>query len=109
MEMEALNHKSRNPYQGYKENEILNASPVQLVLKLYDYVIVACKKKDLQKVNAGLIQLITSLNFEYKDISLGFFKLYRYCQEQARKGNFEEAENIISELRESWAEAFKLK
>ena len=106
--MEAVAYKQKNAYQGYKTNEIIGLTPVQLILKLYDYVIVNSKRRDLSKVNAGLTQLVAALNFDYKEISLGFFRLYRYCQNEARKGNFEEVVSIIGELRSSWAEAFKL-
>lgn len=71
-------------------------------------MIVNSKRHNLEKVNAGLTQLIAALNFDYRDIALGFFRLYRYCQDQARKESFEEVEKIIGELRTTWAEAFKL-
>jgi len=106
--MEALAYKTKNAYARYKKDEIMSLTPVQLILKLYDYVVVNSKKRDLSKVNAGLAQLISALNFEYREISLGFFRLYQYCQNQARKGNFAEVEHIIGELRSSWAKAFNL-
>ena len=81
---------------------------VILILKVYDYVIVNCRKRDYEKVNAGLTQLIASLNFDYKEVSLGFFRIYRYCQTESKKGNYEEIERHISELRTAWAQAFKL-
>ena len=106
--MEAVAYKPKNAFQGYKANEIVSLTPAQLILKLYDYVIVNSRRKEMSKVNAGLTQLIAALNFDYKEISLGFFRLYKYCQSEARKGNFTEVENVIGELRTSWAEAFKL-
>ncbi|HUI29478.1 MAG TPA: flagellar export chaperone FliS [Candidatus Acidoferrales bacterium] len=106
--MEAVAYKPKRAFEGYKKNEIMGLTPVQLILKLYDYVIVNSKRRDLSKVNAGLTQLIAALDFEYKETSLGFFRLYRYCQSEARKGNFEEVENVIRELRSAWSEAFKL-
>ena len=106
--MEALAYKPKNPLSGYKQNELMSFSPVQLILKLYDYVIVQSKRGDAEKVNAGLAQLIASLNFDYNEIALGFFRLYRYCQKRSRKGDFEEVITVISELRAAWAQAFKL-
>ncbi len=106
--MEALAYKPKNPLSGYKQNELMSFSPVQLILKLYDYVIVQSKRGDAEKVNAGLAQLIASLNFDYNEIALGFFRLYRYCQTRSRKGDFEEVITVISELRAAWAQAFKL-
>jgi len=106
--MEAIAYKTKHAFDGYKKNEIMGLTPVQMILKLYDYVIVNCRKHDANKVNAGLTQLIASLNFDYKEVSLGFFRLYSYCQNESRKGNFEEVENVIGELRSAWAQAFKL-
>ncbi|HQT90536.1 MAG TPA: flagellar protein FliS [Candidatus Kryptobacter bacterium] len=106
--MEALAYKPKNALSGYKQNELMSFSPVQLILKLYDYVIVQSKRGDSEKVNAGLAQLIASLNFDYSEIALGFFRLYRYCQTRSRKGDFEEVITVISELRAAWAQAFKL-
>lgn len=106
--METMTYSPKSTLAGYKRNEILSLSPVQLILKVFDYVIVNSKKHDPAKVNAGLTQLIAALNFDYKEVSLGFFRIYRYCQEQARKGNFDEVEKRISEIRSAWVEAFKL-
>ncbi len=106
--METMTYRSRNAFAGYKANEIMSLSPVQLILKVYDYVIVSCKKHDYEKVNAGLTQLIAALNFDYKEVSMGFFRIYRYCQSESKKGNYEEIEKHISELRAAWAQAFKL-
>jgi flagellin-specific chaperone FliS len=106
--METIVVKSKSAFEGYKKNEVMGMTPVQMILKLYDYVIVNCKIHDAGKVNAGLTQLIAALNFEYKDVALGFFKIYRYCQERARKGEFDEVIELIGELRSAWAQAFKL-
>ena len=106
--METLTYRPKNAFAGYKTNEIMSLTPVQLILKVYDYVIVNCRKRDYEKVNAGLTQLIASLNFDYKEVSLGFFRIYRYCQTESKKGNYEEIERHISELRTAWAQAFKL-
>ncbi|MCL5268323.1 MAG: flagellar protein FliS [Bacteroidetes bacterium] len=103
-----MTYRPKSAFAGYKANEIMSLTPVQLILKVYDYVIVNCRKRDTDKVNAGLTQLIASLNFDYKEVSLGFFRIYRYCQTESKKGNFEEIEKHISELRSAWAQAFKL-
>lgn len=106
--MEAIAYKPQKAFKGYKQNEILSLSPVQLVLKVYDYVIVNSKKRNYSNVNAGLTQLIAALNFDYQDVSMGLFRLYRYCQSQSQNGNYDEVIKIIGELRSAWAQAFKL-
>jgi len=92
----------------YQYNEILNASPTELILKLYDLAIVSIKKGDYEKANRVLAELIAALDFSYKEIALGFFRLYRYCQDQLYQGNGETPLTILQELRSAWAKAFHL-
>lgn len=106
--METLAYNPRQAYKGYKTNEIMSLSPVQLILKLYDYIIVNSKRQNYDNVSAGLTQLIAALNFDYQEVSIGLFRLYRYCQNQSQSGNFAEVEKIVTELRSAWAQAFKL-
>jgi flagellar protein FliS len=97
-------HKSK--INTYLENQILNSKPEELVLKVYDFILLNIKKKNYNKANAGIIELIAALNFDYQDVSLGLFKLYTYCQNQIRKENWTEAQEIIQDIRNSWAKAF---
>lgn len=106
--METMTYRSQKAFSGYKRNEIMSLSPVQLILRLYDYIIVNAKRKNYGNVSAGLTQLIAALNFDYQDVAIGLFRLYRYCQNQSQSGNFEEVEKVIGELRSAWAQAFKL-
>lgn len=92
----------------YQENAVLNASPTELILKLYDLAILSIKKGDLKKANLVLTELIGALNFEYNEVALGFFRLYRYCQEKLYKQETHEPLRLLEELRRTWAEAFKL-
>ncbi|MCX7875600.1 MAG: flagellar protein FliS [Melioribacteraceae bacterium] len=92
----------------YLNNDINQASPAQLILKVYDFAILNCQKKNMIKTNEAIQVLINSLNFDLegaRDISIGLFRLYQYCQEQTRKNNFEEAQKILTELRDTWKQA----
>jgi len=80
---------------------------VSLLIKVYDYTILHCKKKDLARAGKGIIELMSSLNFEYEEISLGLFRLYQYCQDKIRQGEFNEAVHILEGLREAWVESLK--
>lgn len=104
----ALNKHNQKNIHFYLENQILNAKPEELILKVYDFILVNMKAKNYSKANAGLVELIAALNFDYQEISLGFFRLYVYCQELIRKEKWDEAYSIIKELRDTWAKAFKL-
>ncbi len=94
---------------AYLSKDILDASPQKLLLKVYDYAITNCRRNDLERTNKALSELINSLNFENnetKEFSLGLMSLYQFCQDQMRKGENEVVENILIELRTSWAEIF---
>jgi flagellin-specific chaperone FliS len=103
--------RSQNQQKGistYQQNQIMNLSATELILKLYDLAIVAIKQGNVRKANLVITELIASLNFEYKEVALGFFKLYRYCQDQLYKGNLKEPLKIMEDLRATWARAFNL-
>ena len=82
----------------------MNASPLQLVVKLYDLAIQASYRQEGEKVRAILGELTDGLNFDYEPAPQ-LFDLYRYCQELARKEQFEEFREIMEPLRDAWEEA----
>ncbi len=106
----AVLNKSRiNPYLA---NQILNASPGQLFIKVFDFAVVHSEKKDMIKTNSAIQELIGLLRFDdesYKDLSINLLRLYQYCLEQARKKNFDIVTKILTELRESWLQAIQNK
>lgn len=94
----------------YLAKEILEATPQQLLIKIYDFAITNCQKHDLVKTNNALQELINSLNFTdppTKELATGLLRLYKYCQDQMRAKNYEIVHKILTELRETWLEAFK--
>lgn len=93
----------------YHQEQNLNLSPVQVILKLYDLVIVSCKKNDARMALRALNELIVALNFEQKDMSVGLYRLYDYSKRCVFAKRYLQAEAVISELRGAWAQAFKLK
>lgn len=104
-----FNNNKNNKLNPYLVKEIMEATPQQLLIKVYDFAILHCKKHDLFKTNAALQQLITSLKFdtpEVREVSLGLLKLYQYCQDQMRKKNYDNVLEILTGLRKSWLDAF---
>ncbi len=94
---------------SYLFNEIMNATPEKLLLKVYDYAIVNAEKKDMIKTNEAIQVLINALRFdneEVANISIRLFRLYQFCQDQMRKRNSEIVKRILTELRETWINAF---
>ncbi len=104
------NNNRNSNLNPYFVKEIMEASPQQLLIKLYDFAIINCQKHDLYKTNAAIQELINSLRYDrddVKEISIGFLRLYQYCQNEMRKKNYEIVLEIMTGLRNSWLEAFR--
>ena len=99
---------SKNRLNQYVMKEIMEATPQQLLIKIYDFAILNCKKNDLAKTTAAIQELMNALKFDdqCREISTGLYKLYLFCQEEMRKKNYDNVLKILSELRESWINAF---
>ncbi len=87
----------------YQRQAIMNASPLKLVVKMYDLLIQASYREDDKKVREILSGLIQGLNFDYEPAGQ-LFELYRYCQDLSRKHRFEEIREILEPLRNTWDE-----
>lgn len=99
---DVINKSRINPYLA---NEILYASPEQLLIKAFDFAIVHSEKMDMIKTNSALQELTCMLRFDdesFKDLSINLLRLYQYCQDQTRKNNFTIVTQILTGLRESW-------
>jgi flagellin-specific chaperone FliS len=90
---------------AYQKNEVNLASPGELLLKVYDIGIGACTRADAKQASAVVVELINSLNFEYASVTVGLLRLYNYCLDLIREQKFDETKHILSELRDTWAQA----
>jgi flagellin-specific chaperone FliS len=99
----------QSPYrdQQYRQQEIMGASPIRLVIMAYDMAIRACDKKDFQTATKAISALRDALDFDYPDTSIGLFRLYQWCLECLRQGDFSGAAATLKELREAWSTAEK--
>ena len=116
-----------NAAEEYRRQQVLNAPPEQLTLMLYngclkfiDEGTAAVKEKKyeeantlLQKAQRIISEFRLTLNMEY-EISHQLLPLYNYVYDRLVEGNMksdasklDEAKEIISELRDAWAEAMK--
>lgn len=117
--------------QSYLEMKVKTASPIQLVIMLYDKAIVCLNtaielinKKSIKfdVINNNIIraqdiisELMLSLDFEQGgEIAQNLFSIYDYCMKQMIDGNIKKDSNlltdvvkILSELRSAWAELEK--
>jgi flagellar secretion chaperone FliS len=95
-------HNQLNPYLV---KEIMEATPQQLIIKVYDFAVVNCQRQNIEKTNRAIQELINSLRFEdpgAREIAIGLLKLYQYCQEEMRNRNYDIVLKILTELRETW-------
>lgn len=113
---------------AYKAQQIMTASPEQLTLMLYNGAIrfvgeamLALDEGDLEKAhNANMRaqdivrEFMCTLKMEL-EIAKGFYQLYDYIEFrllQANikkdKGMLEEAKGLLTDMRDTWAEAMKL-
>lgn len=91
--------------QTYRMNQINGASPLDLLIMAYDVALASCGQHDLDRLTRALGVLRDALDYSYDaDVALGFFKLYQYCGDLARKGEFDEAAALLREIRDSWAQ-----
>lgn len=98
---------AHNAQRGYRQQQIMTATPDQLILLLYDMALAACNQKDGSRLNRVLAELIDSLDFSYEETAMGFFRLYEYSMSLAQKRKFDDVKEILSELRDTWAGAMQ--
>ncbi len=92
-----------NAYQEkYREHDIMNASPIHLVVMVYDVAISACEEKDLTRATRAVSVLRDALNFDYPEAA-GLFRLYQWSMECMREDDYDNAIAVLRELRDSWA------
>ncbi|OXM14124.1 flagellar export chaperone FliS [Paenibacillus herberti] len=112
----------QSPYQKYQQLSAQTATPIQLVIMLYDGAIRFTKlgiegisSRDFEKANQFLCkaeaimhELVASLNFDYP-ISKQLVNLYEYMLHQLIQANVkkeasfaQEVVQHLTELRDSW-------
>jgi flagellin-specific chaperone FliS len=80
--------------QEYRQQDVMGASPMRLIVMAYDLAIRACEHKNFEKAVKTISVLRDSLNFDYPEVSMGLLSLYQWC-----------LECTLRELREAWLES----
>jgi hypothetical protein len=75
--------------------------PTADILALYERAIEGCQRRDARAVNAVLLELIESLNFEYEKAALGFFRVYDHCLRKVRQREFGAAQEAFEDLHDA--------
>lgn len=113
--------------EAYKRQQVLTATPEALTLMLYNGCLrfmkegrEAIEKKEFEQANTSLqkaqniiAEFRVTLNMDY-EISHQLMPLYNYVYDRLVEGNVKadvnmitEAQGIITELRDAWAQAMK--
>lgn len=88
--------------QEYRDQEVMNASPLHLVVMAYDLAIRACEQQDFEKSVRTISVLRDALDFDYPEVSMGLFRLYQWCLDSIRGGDYASAITTLKELRDAW-------
>ena len=94
---------AQSAIQSYQQNGIATASPLKLILMVYDRAIAGCRQKKAELAGRAINELINGLNMDAGTISWSLLAIYQYCSELVRKGDYEESLNILKDLRDTWA------
>ncbi len=89
--------------QQYRQQDVMGASPIHLVVMAYDVAIAACEKQDFSRATKAITILRDALNFDYAEVAVGLFRLYQWCLDCIRQGDYGAALQTLRELREAWA------
>ena len=87
----------------YQRQAVASASPDQLIAKLYDMAVAACRREDRAKLRAVLVELTASLNFDKGgEVAQRLHVLYEYCLVECGTGDLAVIAEIIDGLRSAW-------
>ena len=117
----------QNPYDQYQQNAVNSAEPGQLTLMLYTGAVKFTKlavkyldeknyeqsKHKILRVQDFITELMVTLNHDY-EIAKSLNSLYDYMKRRLVEANIKkdkqillEVQNMLEELRSTWAEALK--
>jgi flagellin-specific chaperone FliS len=91
----------------YRTQDVMGASPIRLVIMAYNLAITACDQKDFTRATKAITVLRDALNFDYPEVSVGLFRLYQWCLDCIRQGDYASAIHTMTELRDAWIQGEK--
>lgn len=89
--------------QEFRQQEVMCASPIRLVVMAYDLAILACEEKDFNRATKTVSVLRDALRFDYGEVAVGLLGLYQWCLDCIRKEDYYNAIKTLRELREAWS------
>lgn len=94
---------SQTAARRYQQNSVMTSDPLKLVLLAYDRAITGCCQQDPEIAGRAIRELIMGLDLDAGDIATKLLAIYQYCAELTRKRQYEEAANMLRDLRDTWA------
>jgi len=89
-------------HNQYRQQDVMGASPLRLVIMTYDLAIRSCEQKDFIKATRTITALRDALDLDYPEVSTGLFRLYQWCLDCIRQSDYDAAIHALSELRDAW-------
>ncbi|MCK4302890.1 MAG: flagellar protein FliS [Candidatus Eisenbacteria sp.] len=90
---------------AYRCQQLESMTPGQLVLVAYEQGILACRNQDRRRARRVIEHLIAALDFEQGGVADGLLLLYDWGLRLIQESKFQEAEDILEELRAAWVSA----
>jgi flagellin-specific chaperone FliS len=90
-------------HKKYRQQDVISASPLRLVIMTYDLAIRACEQQDFAKATKTISALRDALDLNYPDVAVGLFRLYQWCLDCIRQNDYSSAITTLTELRGAWA------
>jgi flagellar secretion chaperone FliS len=89
-------------HKQYRQQDVISASPLHLVIMTYDLAIRSCEQQDFTKAVKSISALRDALDLDYPEVSTGLFRLYQWCLDCIRKGDYASTLSTLTELRGAW-------
>jgi flagellin-specific chaperone FliS len=87
----------------YRQQEVLGASPIRLVVMAYDLAIKSCETQDITTAIKAVSALRDALDYDYAEVAGGLLALYNYCLDCIRNREYDAAKKVLVELRDAWS------
>lgn len=84
--------------------ELRSLPTSERLLALYAHGLDGCSERDEGKVGSVLQELIDLLDLQYGEIAESFLRIYTFCLEKAREGQFDQAGWFLRDLHDTWAQ-----
>jgi len=96
-----------NASQRYKEQDIFTSTPAKLILQVYDYAILACRRNNGTEASRAVTLLLDGIDFEQGQVSVGLASLYQYIISLIKESKYDMAQDLLRQLRFAWSNALE--